>query len=175
MRQKFPMSGGSLISRFMVILLIILILSILSITTLWYIDTRTQIESRFTLQQKHSEQILRQSVIWIDGGIRLYEYSFEPGMKEAMDMYLATYNESGGDITKIDLPSLKTHLNQTIGGTWDLYIIDAEGTVVHTTYTPDLLCRIGELDYSSPPFQERIVRFSPQYAQVLHYPLLWAQ
>ncbi len=147
MRQVRTMSGGSLISRFTVILLVILILSILSITTLWYIDTRNQIESRFALQQNHSEQILRQSVIWIDGGIRLYEYSFEPGMKEAMNMYLAAYNSSGGDITKIDLPSLKTRLNETIGGTWDLYIIDAEGTVAHTTYAPDLFLNFQ--DYGS--------------------------
>ncbi len=147
MRQVRTMSGGSLISRFTVILLIILILSILSITTLWYIDTRNQIESRFSLQQNHSEQILRQSVIWIDGGIRLYEYSFEPGMKEAMDIYLAAYNMSGGDITTMDLPSLKTRLNETMGGTWDLYIINAEGTVVQTTYTPDLFLNFR--DYNS--------------------------
>jgi PAS domain S-box-containing protein len=146
MRQVRTMSGGSLISRFTVILLIILILSILSITTLWYIDTRNQIESRFSLQQNHSEQILRQSVIWIDGGIRLYEYSFEPGMKEAMDIYLAAYNMSGGDITTMDLPSLKTRLNETMGGTWDLYIINAEGTVVQTTYTPDLFLNFQNYD-----------------------------
>ena len=47
--------------------------------------------------------------------------------------------------------------------------------VFHTSIESLPQCRIGELDYSSPPFQERIVRFSPQYAQVLHYPLLWAQ
>ena len=36
-------------------------------------------------------------------------------------------------------------------------------------------CRIARLGYPNPAFQERTVRFSPQSAQVFHYPLLWAQ
>ncbi|WP_048067185.1 sirohydrochlorin cobaltochelatase [Methanospirillum hungatei] len=36
------------------------------------------------------------------------------------------------------------------------------------------LRRIARLGYPNPAFQERTVRFSPQSAQVFHYPLLWA-
>jgi PAS domain S-box-containing protein len=146
------MSGDSLISRFTIILLVLLILSILSVTTLWYIDTKTQIESRFAIRQNNSEQILLQSVIWIDGGIRLYEYSFEPGMKEAMGRYLAAYNASGGDIQQIDLMSLKKSLNESFGGMWDLYIINDQGLIVNTTFEPDL-----HLDFQKYPGFYRIL------------------
>ncbi|HOJ97286.1 MAG TPA: hypothetical protein PK024_10680, partial [Methanospirillum sp.] len=146
------MSGDSLISRFTIILLVLLILSILSVTTLWYVDTKNQIESHFAIRQNNSEQILLQSVIWIDGGIRLYEYSFEPGMKEAMGRFLAAYNASGGDIQHIDLTTVKKSLNESFGGTWDLYIINDQGRVMNTTFLPDL-----HLDFQKYPGFHRIL------------------
>ena len=137
MRQILKSHGASLISRFTIILLGLLLISILSITTLWFIDTKTQIETRFEIQQN-------QSVIWIDGGIRLYEYSYEPGLRDAMSQYLKAYTTSRGDIDAIDLLLLKEHYNQTIGGVWDLYIINAEGGVEKTTYAPDAALNFSE-------------------------------
>ena len=36
-------------------------------------------------------------------------------------------------------------------------------------------CRIGEQNYFCSPFQERTVRFSSQYAQTSHYPVVRAR
>lgn len=138
MSQLFKSHGASLINSFTVILLVLLLISVLSITTLWYIDTKNQIESRYLLQKNHTEQTLHQSVIWIDSGIRLYEYSFEPGLKSAMNQYLDVYNTSKGEIDAINLVSLKNQFNQTYGGIWDLYIINSDGMIEKTTYKPDI-------------------------------------
>ena len=101
-------------------------------------DNKNQIERNFLSQQNQSEQILLQSVNWIDGGAILYEHTFEKNQLAAMDIFLESYNKAGGDVSLLDIHRLKNDFSATFGGDWDLYIIDKDGGVIKTTYPPDL-------------------------------------
>ena len=54
-------------------------------------------------------------------------------MEEAFCGYLAAYNESGGDINRIDLNTLKRSLGAGFSGQLDLYIINESGVIVSST------------------------------------------
>ncbi|PWR75653.1 PAS domain S-box protein [Methanospirillum stamsii] len=144
--RHFFIDRSSLISRFTALLLVILIISIISITTLWYIDEKNRIEKQFVLEQNHTEQIMHKSVRWIDAGIMLYDYSFEPALKNAMNIFLESYESSNRDVRKMNISQLQQTFNASFGGTWDLYIINADGIVEKTTFPQD----IG-LDFSKYP------------------------
>jgi len=110
-----------------------------------------------------TEQITRHSVVLIDSGISLYEFSFEPIQREAMKRFISSYENSSGVISEIDLYQLKSELNKNFNRSWDLYIIDKQGMVKCSTFIPD----IG-LDFSKYPefFNNlNLIRTSDEYVQ----------
>lgn len=146
MRSILQSGFTSLINRFTIILLVLFLISILSTTTIWFFDNKNHVERQFFSQQNETEQILLQSVNWIDGGLILYEYTFEKNQRAAMELFLESYNKAGGEVSSLHLHGLKKSFNETFGGDWDLYIIDADGVVIITTYPPD-----HGLDFSKYP------------------------
>ncbi|NLV27504.1 MAG: PAS domain S-box protein [Methanomicrobiales archaeon] len=107
-------------------------------------DERKQIETQFYLEQNHTEEILHKSVRWIDAGIMLYDYSFEPALKYAMARYLDSYNATGGNIQNLNIHQLQKTFNQSIGGSWDLYLINSVGVVERSTFDPDIGLDFGK-------------------------------
>jgi len=76
---------------------------------------------------------LEESLLLADRGLKLYDSSLDSRMEEAFCGYLAAYNESGGDINRIDLNTLKRSLGAGFSGQLDLYIINESGVIVSST------------------------------------------
>ncbi|HOL42078.1 MAG TPA: HAMP domain-containing protein, partial [Methanospirillum sp.] len=96
------------------------------------------IDEEFENRQNLTDQILQQSVIWIDRGISLYELQYIPSLEKAMKIYRTAYEKSGGDITQINLSALKIILDSQLDGEYNLYLVNADGLVVKTTFPDDI-------------------------------------
>jgi PAS domain S-box-containing protein len=73
-------------------------------------------------------------------GFRIFDKSLDYRMEAAFPQFLAEYERTGGDPSKMDLESVK----EATGGMMELYVIDSQATVVATTYTPELGLRFGD-------------------------------
>lgn len=133
-------------------ILILLMFLIIGLIIFWYTGSLSTIDQDFSHRQNLTDQVLRQSVIWIDRGISLYELQYIPSLKDTMYTFQKKYRQSGGDISKIDLNQLKQEVEEESGGKWDFYLIDQEGKVIQTTYTDD-----AGLDFKIwPSFYQRV-------------------
>ena len=90
------------------------------------------------LTQNLSDQILKQSSIWIDRGISLYELQYVPSLKEAIEMYQDAYQKTGENVTKLDLYALKKEVDAELNGDFDFYLLDKEGLVLKSTFKDDI-------------------------------------
>jgi PAS domain S-box-containing protein len=117
----------------------------LILSTYWYLGERNIVERDFSDLHGMPNEMLRQSVIFIDRGIVLYEMSFEPDIREAMQILSSAYNKTNGDITILNLSELKSQFSRDYQGEWDLYIID-NGVITRTTFPGEL-----NLDFKKYP------------------------
>lgn len=93
--------------------------------------------NHFEEQQRHLRQEVisdtRHALRLVDAGYKLLEGALEEDMELAFERFLAAYEASGGRPTTIDLERLRDALKIPA----DLYVLDTEGRVIHTTYAPD--------------------------------------
>lgn len=67
-------------------------------------------------------------------GIRIYDESLNRRMEESFPLFLAEYERSGRDPSKMDMEAVKSEL----GGEMELYVIDKNATIVYSTYAPEI-------------------------------------
>ncbi|MBN1166484.1 MAG: PAS domain-containing protein [Methanospirillaceae archaeon] len=131
-RRIFRSLSGTLAA----VILILLFISFFALTSYWYLDELKNVDQDYQDKQMITHEILKQSVIWIDRGISLYELQYEPDLTTAMEMYQQEYEISSGDPARIDYTGLQDRIEQRLNGTWNLYLIDT-GVVTHTTFPDD--------------------------------------
>lgn len=68
-----------------------------------------------------------------------FERSLQHSMEQPMRQFQAEYERSNGEIAKIDLDTLR----EQTGGVYDYFIIDANNTVIRTTFAPDNGLELG--------------------------------
>ncbi|HPY59510.1 MAG TPA: PAS domain-containing protein [Methanospirillum sp.] len=120
------------------VILIFLLISLSAIVIVWYSGTLCDLDNKFKNRQNLSDQILKQSSIWIDRGISLYELQYVPSLKEAIEMYQDAYQKTGENVTKLDLYALKKEVDAELNGDFDFYLVDKEGLVLKSTFKDDI-------------------------------------
>ncbi|PWR72202.1 ATP-binding protein [Methanospirillum lacunae] len=132
-----PRSFSSFSARLGIFLLIIFLVMMVVFLTNWYLTAREEKEQDFLSSEKTIDQILQQSILWIDRGLYLYDLTFETPLRDAMKIYQDEYNATGGDPEKIDYQGVKEKIEKTLGDEYQVYVIE-NGIITHTTDPKDL-------------------------------------
>jgi PAS domain S-box-containing protein len=73
-------------------------------------------------------------------GLRIYDDSLNQRMEESFPLFLAEYERAGREPAMMDLSAVK----KALGEDMDLYIIDANATILSSTYAPDVGLRFRD-------------------------------
>ena len=119
MGDEPPLIFSSFSRKLAAVILFVLLFSLITLVIVWYSGSLATLDEEFKNRQNLTDQILKQSVIWIDRGISLYELQYIPSLEQAMDIYHTAYENSGGDIAKINLSALKEQVDAQLEGTYD--------------------------------------------------------
>lgn len=119
------------------LIMLLLLISLVTLVVFWYTTTLSAMNEEYVARQDQIDQILLQSVTWIDRGLALYESQYIPSLRRAMDIYQARYAETGGDIPNLHLTRVKEEISKNVEGEWELYLINETGVVVLTTFPAD--------------------------------------
>lgn len=94
----------------------------------------------------------------VEVGYQILSLSLENKMELAFEPFKEAYFEAEGKVENIDLSKLKNEL----GAEFDLYIINEQGVIIHTTFEKDL-----NLDFAkiAPAFNEKLqkIRLESRY------------
>lgn len=154
MVKKISFSRFSLRSTLILFITSIILIVILFLLAAAYSQASTELLRQSEEQARFSEMYLKESLVIVDEGLKLYDSSLDSQMEDAFSGYLDAYNESGGDIQLIDLDSLKDSLSPGFSGILDLYIINESGVIAAST-VPSVM----HLDFRNyPEFYESITR-----------------
>lgn len=152
--KKISLSRFSLRSTLILCITSIILIVIMFLLAAAYSQASTELVRQSEEQARFSEMYLQESLVIVDEGLKLYDNSLDSQMEDAFFGYLDAYNESGGDIQRIDLESLRASLNPGFSGILDLYIINESGVIVAST-VPSVM----HLDFRNyPEFYDSITR-----------------
>ncbi len=134
-------------------LLLLLIPSLIFISAVDYQRTNNNIENEFNQQEMNQEKMITDSVELIDNRNEILSDTFARAMKTESKKFLDAYNRSKGNITEMNLNSIKQKMDWGIRvDRADLYVINRTGVVVNTTYSEDM-----GLDFKEyPEFYEKL-------------------
>ncbi|OQW94139.1 MAG: hypothetical protein BWK79_07435 [Beggiatoa sp. IS2] len=124
MPLKYTLMGSFL-------LLIIPILIAMSVSD--YLNAKADLESAYTQLQKQTEDNIVNAVRLVEAGYKVVERALSKEMRQSFPFFLKAYEDANKNPDKMDLNALKKQL----GDRMDLYVINAEGIVEHTTYRKD--------------------------------------
>lgn len=119
-----------------IILIIVVVAGFLM--TVSYLSTREELISQYENLRTYSEENVLGAVALVDTGLRMYDNTLNDQMQDAFSDYVDAYNESGGDLARIDLPALKYEIQPGFSGALDLYVINESGVIVAST-VPEVL------------------------------------
>ncbi|WP_319580554.1 PAS domain-containing sensor histidine kinase [uncultured Methanospirillum sp.] len=108
------------------------------ISVISYSETRQNLENNWMLTMNNTEQHLTDSIHLVSDGLRLFELTYDPVLKQDFVPFLEAYNTSDRNPMVIDLIRLKEELPSPLGPKTDLYIIDDQGIIINSTLSSDL-------------------------------------
>ncbi|NMA10408.1 MAG: HAMP domain-containing histidine kinase [Methanomicrobiales archaeon] len=115
-----------------------------------YILAEERMASDLETLQDVTEKSVRESIVDVDTGLKLFDDSLNERMRDGFSLFLREYERAEGDPSRMDLSALKERL----GGRIDLYVINESGVIEYTTYSPD-----QGLDFRNVPgFYDEITR-----------------
>jgi hypothetical protein len=120
------------------VILFLLLISLIALVLVWYEGTIESLDNEFSNRQNLTDQILAQSVIWIDRGISLYELQYVPSLQDAMEIYHSAYQNARGDMSQLNLSAVKERIEDELEGSYDLYLINEDGIVIKSTFSEDI-------------------------------------
>jgi len=122
----------------MITMIVALIGFITIISAISYSETHHNLDDNWMLTLNNTGQHLTDSINLVSDGLELFELTYDPVLKQAFIPFIEAYNQSDQDPMAIDLENLKQGLPSSLASKADLYIIDDQGVIINTTYTPDL-------------------------------------
>jgi signal transduction histidine kinase len=134
MGERVPDAGEwPFASTLIVAILVIVIPAIGLLSAYDYLEAEERMTNDLDILQDVTEKSVRESVADVDAGLKLFDDSLNERMQDGFALFLQEYERAGGDPSEMDLQALKERL----GGSLDLYIINASGVIEYTTYPPD--------------------------------------
>ena len=129
MKKTFPL-------KFILIaaVLAVLIPSFLIISFKNYQRSHTQLTKNFDVMINQTVKNIEQAYQLVDLSYGVLADSLEEEIQRAFIPFKEAYFQAEGDVSKIDLVSLK----EGFGEHYDLYIIDEHGVIIYTTFKKDL-------------------------------------
>ncbi len=111
------------------------IIATVVIAGIWssYETSRSNLATNAERLQGITESYINTSFRMIDSGLKLYDNTYNTGMRDAFALVMAEYNLTGGDPAQLDLDGLQ----HRIGG-MDIYVIDDRSVIQYTTKPTDL-------------------------------------
>ncbi len=107
-------------------------LALLSLSV--YIQSRSQIHTDYQLLRNQSEDTLVRMLEMVDSSYMMLERSLDSQMRQGFEIFLEAYQGAGGNPAAMDLEAVQDSLASPM----DLYVINAQGIVIATTYRKDL-------------------------------------
>jgi signal transduction histidine kinase len=151
MGERVPDAGEwPFASTLIVAILLIVIPAIGLLSAYDYLQAEERMTSDLNTLQSVTEKSLRESIVDVDTGLKLFDDSLNLRLQRGFSLFLDEYEQSGRDPSEMDLFALKAEL----GGDMDLYVINESGVIVYTTYSPDLGLDFKEI----PDFYAEITR-----------------
>jgi two-component system, sensor histidine kinase ChiS len=114
------------------LLLIIPILIAMSVSD--YLNAKADLENAYKMLQQQTENNILNAIKLVDAGHKVLERFIDKEMRDAFVTFIDAYEVSARNPKKMEFEDLKKQL----GGKMDLYVINSDGIVEHTTYTKDL-------------------------------------
>lgn len=114
--------------------LALVVVSLCLFATLAFFAARKDLQDNFDILLKQTETNIVKAVQLADVGYEVLEISLDDRMRRGFVPFFDAYEQAKGDPNKIDLQAIQ----KTLGEGMDLYIIDANGIITHTTYATDL-------------------------------------
>ncbi|MDD3069716.1 MAG: HAMP domain-containing sensor histidine kinase [Methanoculleus horonobensis] len=139
-----------LVYLLIVAILLIVITAIGLLAVHDYMLAEERLTSNLETLQDVTEKSVRESIVDVDTGLKLFDDSLNERMREGFSLFLREYERVESDPSQMDLLALKERL----GGRIDLYVINESGVIEYTTYLPD-----QGLDFRNVPgFYDEITR-----------------
>lgn len=110
--------------------LCVFIIAFISLSSYQYIN----VVNEFKKEQEHIEYHLLHSIYLVDEGYAMFEKVLDNQLEKQMHIFLEEYINNNRNVDTLDLEKIK----KQFGTYYDLYIIDREGNIVHSTYKDDI-------------------------------------
>ena len=134
LKDNFSLKRRSF-SAFLLISMILMVLILVGFFAFTdYLFTKNNFESESSLLEIQTEQNIDQSIRTIDAAWNIFDDNLNARMENGLSKVLSSYERSGRDPGKMDLPALKND----IGSDLDIYVINESGMIEYTTYQPEL-------------------------------------
>ena len=132
--KKFPKNSRPF-SFYLLLSMVILVICIVGFLTVNdYFYTRNNFNQESHLLQVQTEQNIRGAMRLEDYTWHVFDETLNDRMQTGLSSVLAEYERAGRDPASMNLTRLKTDL----GGDYDIYVIDASGIIVQTSYGPEM-------------------------------------
>jgi hypothetical protein len=112
----------------------LMFVSLLIFASLAFYSIRKDMQHHFDVLLQQTETNIMKAAQLVDTGYEVLEISLDERMKRGFEPFLQAYEQSGGNPDLIDLVALQKDLGEGM----DLYIINEDGIISHTTYATDL-------------------------------------
>ncbi|WP_213686266.1 adenylate/guanylate cyclase domain-containing protein [Roseicyclus sp.] len=129
--------------------MVVLIPALVLLSIADYRKANKTLQDNFDFMVEQTAQNVTGAYSLVEVGYEILSLSMENKMLAAFEPFKSAYFTAGGVVADIDLATLKASL----GEEFDLYIIDENGVIIHTTFDKDL-----GLDFSkvAPKFNEML-------------------
>lgn len=154
MREKIKQVARNFSLRhylFGVMITIILLVTV-SLVTVTYLQTEEAVQELDLFLQSLTELNIRERIALINSGLALYDSGPDARIKGAFGTFLAAYNRSGGDISRIDYTAVQEQVSRNLSGRADLYVINGSGIILASTVPDVLYLNLSQ----NPDYQKRI-------------------
>lgn len=122
----------------MIVMIVAMVFFISIISFVSFSETRQTMDRSWNLTVHNTENHLKDSMLLVSKGLRLFELTYDSDLKSSFRPFLAAYSAADGNPYKIDLVALKKGFPPSLAEKLDLYIIDKDGVVINTTYSHDM-------------------------------------
>lgn len=130
-QERKPKRSFSLYLLSSMIILILFIVGFLTVND--YIFTKENFERESHLLQVQTEQNIRGSLSYKDATSRLFDSILNDRMEAGLQSLVKEYERAGSDPAYMDI----TRIRDELGADYDVYVIDENGIIIRTTYSPE--------------------------------------
>ncbi|NYT20475.1 MAG: PAS domain S-box protein [Methanomicrobiales archaeon] len=133
--RKYPFSYYLIAAIFA-----ILMIAVTALIGISYLSTEQTLRDNANALELQTEDSLVAVFRTKEEGLRIFDDSLNLRMEESFPLFLAEYERAGREPANMDLAAVK----EALGEDMDLYVIDANATIISSTYAADVGLRFHD-------------------------------